>query len=232
MLNAQLVQEAAARAGWSTYGEEGVRVLTGSIYTAVTDENDGTALYARGIPLSVFSLAVVDRHGVPLVGVVEEPLGLMPRQYYAVKDGASFMRAGNHVQQLHVSQQPLGPKAMVDSEWWPGAPEGYDHVPALHALSLATGTYVVTQGSVIAALMNVARGAFEACVFAGATPDKIVDSAAAGLIVRGAGGRVMDLYGKTDLVYDGRPIHGLLATNGNAQVRDKLLQACQPNVRT
>ena len=231
LIHDMVVREAANfRLPLSVTGEEGQHRIRSAMYTAMPDEMDGSALFMRGIPLSVFSLAVIDAEGNPVVGVVEEPLGVLRRRYWAVAGEPSYYTVNNGPeQQLRVSTKELGPQSMIDAEWWPAAPHGYDFMPALHDFSRQSGTYYVTIGSVIAALMAVARGDFEACVFAGATPEKKVDSAAAGLIIKGAGGAVMDLHGNTDLRYrDEDVIHGLLATNGQASVRNTLLDVCRP----
>lgn len=44
-----------------------------STYTWVVDPIDGTAMYQRKIPVSVFSIALV-KDGKPIVGVVYDPL--------------------------------------------------------------------------------------------------------------------------------------------------------------
>lgn len=43
-----------------------------SAYTWICDPIDGTAMYARKIPISVFSLALAEE-GVPILGVVYDP---------------------------------------------------------------------------------------------------------------------------------------------------------------
>lgn len=209
-------------------GEEGNLAVDGARYTIIADEVDGTALLARGIPLSVFSIAIVDSNGRPVVAVVEEPLGMYRRQYWAVHGGGAYMMENDVTTPLRVSDRPLGQKSMIDAEWWPSAPREHNFMPALNAYSVRSGTYVVTLGSVIAAFMAVARGAFEACVFAGATADKLVDSAAATLIIREAGGDCMDLRGNRNLCYRGQPIPGILATNGRPDVAATLLRVCGP----
>jgi fructose-1,6-bisphosphatase/inositol monophosphatase family enzyme len=212
-------------------GEEGQMHVVHSAYTYKVDEVDGTALLASGLPLSVFSIAAVDKDGRVVVGLVEEPLGMLRRRYWAIIGGKSYMQVGDNAPlPLRVNTDQLGPKARIDAEWWPDAPDGYDFMPALHAFCRETGTYTLTIGSVIAALMTVARGGFAACMFAGASPDKDVDSAAAGVILRGAGATVTDFFGNEDLRYNGGPIRGLLATNGQPGAHETLLGVCRPTL--
>ena len=58
-----------------------------SNYVWVCDPIDGTAMYARGIPVAVFSLALVIE-GVPTIGVVYDPF--TDSMYSAIKDKGAY----------------------------------------------------------------------------------------------------------------------------------------------
>jgi fructose-1,6-bisphosphatase/inositol monophosphatase family enzyme len=182
-------------------------------YAWVCDPIDGTVPYSKGLPVSVFSLALV-KDGVPIVGVVYDPF--MKRLYSAVKNEGAFL---NDVP-IQVSTNDLERHSIVNVEWW--AEAEYDIDTPLHQLSLDTKTYVLHLGTVIDAACYVAAGRYEACVFAGTT-GKNVDIAAVKVIVEEAGGKVTDLFGNEQR-YDG-DIKGAIISNG--KVHEQLLQSLQ-----
>lgn len=184
----------------------------------VIDELDGTHMYAKGMNNCAFSIAAI-LDGVPLLGVVCEPLAVKRRVYTAVRDQQSYLNG----KPLRVSSLPLNRRATIDVEWWPFAQPGYDLEPPMHQMSLDTQAYVLHGGSVISACMQVARGRSEGCVFAG-TAGKFMDAAAVIPIIEGAGGRVTCLDGNP-LTIDGSPINGMVASNG--VVHDELLRYCR-----
>ncbi len=61
-------------------GEEGDGLLSNAKYIWITDPIDGTIEYAHRIPLSVFSLALLE-DGKPIVGCVYQPF--LDELYYA-----------------------------------------------------------------------------------------------------------------------------------------------------
>lgn len=168
----------------------------------VCDPVDGTVPYAKGLPVSVFSLALV-RNGIPFLGVVFDPF--MKRLYSAVRGGGAFM---NDVP-LKVSRNSLNYQATVNIEWWPEA--DYDIDTKCHGLSMNTKTYVLHLGSTIHGACMVASGQYEAMIFAG-TKGKNVDIAAVKVIVEEAGGKVTDLFGNEQR-YD-QDIKGAIVSNG------------------
>lgn len=173
----------------------------GSDYVWVCDPIDGTATFARELPVSVFSLAlVVD--GLPEVGVVYAPFS--DHLYWAARGQGAFMND----EQIHVSNKTFGQMAEINVDWWPSAE--WDVMRAIHRLAYDKGAYVTAPGSTTHAAMLVARGAFVASVFAG-SKGKHVDIAAAKVIVEEAGGKVTDLFGE-DQRYDG-DIRGVVVSN-------------------
>jgi fructose-1,6-bisphosphatase/inositol monophosphatase family enzyme len=185
----------------SVFGEE-ASTDKQSEFAWVCDPIDGTVPYANGVPVSVFSLALV-KDGVPIVGVVYEPF--MKRMYAAEKDGGAFLND----ERISVSSLGLERHATLNIEWWPEAE--YDIDTALHNISLDTKAYVLHLGCVVNAACWVAWGRYEACVFAG-TKGKNVDIAAVKVIVEEAGGKVTDINGNEQR-YDG-DINGAIITNG------------------
>jgi fructose-1,6-bisphosphatase/inositol monophosphatase family enzyme len=185
----------------SVFGEEASSDKH-SEFAWVCDPIDGTVPYSKGLPVSVFSLALV-QDGVPIVGVVYDPF--MKRLYSAIKGGGAFLND----KPIKVSGIGLERHAIVNVEWWPEAE--YDIDTLCHQLSLDTKAYVLHLGTVIDAACYVAAGRYEACIFAG-TNGKNVDIAAVKVIVEEAGGKVTDLFGNEQR-YDG-DIKGAVISNG------------------
>jgi fructose-1,6-bisphosphatase/inositol monophosphatase family enzyme len=169
----------------------------------ICDPIDGPAMFARGIPTSVFSLAlVVD--GEPIVGVVLDPW--TDRLYTAIKGQGAYCNG----ERIKVNGIGLSDKKAVSNiDIWPEA-EIFSEMSRLLD-DLNKKTYMVGIGSCINACMQVARGSFVAQVFSG-TKGKNVDIAAAKVIVEEAGGKVTDIYGN-DQRYD-KDIKGAIITNG------------------
>lgn len=192
----------------SVFGEE-ASDNKGHQYAWVCDPIDGTVPYAKGLPVSVFSLALT-KDGVPIVGVVYDPF--MKRLYSAVKGGGAFLNG----EPISVSTSDLGRHSILNIEWWPEA--SYDIDTVCHNLSLETLSYVLHLGSVVAAACYVATGRYEACVFPGTT-GKNVDIAAVKVIVEEAGGKVTSLFGEEQSYT--QDICGAIISNG--KVHEKLV---------
>lgn len=155
-----------------------------SNYVWVCDPVDGTAMYARHIPVAVFSLALVI-DGVPTVGVVYDPF--TDNLYSAVK-GFGAYRNGEKISVNNVALDDM--KSVSNMDMWPEAEYNlYDVIK-----ELGKKTYFVGVGSVIRACMCVANGDFNLAIFPG-TKHKNCDIAAAKVIVEEAGGKVTDLFG-------------------------------------
>ena len=185
----------------SVMGEE-ASVNNDSNFIWSCDPIDGTVPFLKGIPVSVFSLALVE-NGVPIVGVVYDPF--TNRLYSAAKGKGAFLNG----QQMHVSENNTLSKATIDIEWWPDAEHDID--TAMHNLSIENKAYVLHLGSVIAASCLVAAGQYEACIFAG-TKGKSVDISAVKIIIEEAGGKVTDLFGD-EQDFSGNDIKGAVITN-------------------
>lgn len=172
-----------------------------SNYVWVCDPIDGTAMYARGIPVAVFSLALVI-DGMPVLGVVYDPF--TNNLYSAVRDNGAYM---NDVL-IKVSNAKIGEQGCFSNfDVWPNAQ--YNLFDVLK--ELGNKVWFVDLGSVIRASMCVATGDFCFSIFPG-TVGKYCDLAAVKIIVEEAGGKVTDLFGNEQR-YD-TDINGALISNG------------------
>ncbi len=172
-----------------------------SNYVWVCDPIDGTAMYARHIPVSVFSLALVI-DGKPKIGVVYDPF---LDELYEAQEGKGAYK-NNH--RITVNELALEDKKAVSHfDMWPRVDSKvYDVIK-----ELGEKTYFVSIGSIIRACMCVARGEFVAGIFPG-TKHKNCDIAAAKIIVEEAGGTVTNFWGEEQR-YD-QDIEGAIITNG------------------
>ena len=165
------------------------------------DPIDGTWQYAKGIPVSVFSLALVVK-GKPQLGVVYDPF--TERLLTSVKGKGAFLNG----KKIKVSNRKLK-DATINIDWWPECE--YDVDTVMHKLSLDTSAYVLHFGSVVNAGSLVASGQYEATVFGG-TIGKSVDIAAVKVIVEEAGGKVTNLHGNEQLY--SHDVKGAIVSNG------------------
>lgn len=181
-----------------------------SDYVWVCDPVDGTAMYARHIPVAVFSLALVV-NGVPEVGVVYDPF--TESLYTAVKGKGSY----KNNKKITVNDYELDDiRSVSNFDMWPDAEYNiYNSVK-----ELGKKTYFVGLGSVIRACMCVASGEFNLAIFPG-TKHKNCDIAAAKVIVEEAGGKVTNLFGEEQR-YD-TDIKGAIISNG--KVHNEVVEA-------
>lgn len=176
-----------------------------SNYVWVCDPVDGTAMYARHIPVAVFSLSlVVD--GIPQIGVVYDPF--TNNLYSAIKGQGAY----KNDKVISVNNVDLNDKKSVANfDMMPSAEYNlYDCIKELH-----NSTYFVSIGSVIRACICVASGDFTLAIFPG-TKHKNCDIAAVKVIVEEAGGKVTDLFGNEQR-YD-KDINGALISNGKVHL--------------
>lgn len=167
----------------------------------VCDPVDGTAMYARHIPVSVFSLALVE-NGTPIVGVIYD--AFMNNMYHAIKGSGAYLNN----KKICVNGTGLeGMQSIANFDMWPGAE--YNLYGAFGELGMKT--YAVDLGSIIRSAACVANGDFVLAVYPG-TKHKNCDIAAAKVIVEEAGGKVTDLFG-AEQRYDG-DINGAVISNG------------------
>ena len=187
-----------------------------SDYVWVCDPVDGTAMYARHIPVAVFSLALVI-DGVSTVGVVYDPF--LDNLYTAIK-GCGAYRNGEKISVNDTKLEDMRSVSNVDM--WPEAKYNlYDSIK-----ELGKKTYFVGIGSVIRACMCVANGDFNLAIFPGTT-HKNCDIAAAKVIVEEAGGKVTNLFGEEQR-YD-QSIKGAVVSN--SIVHDEVINVLTENLK-
>jgi len=155
----------------------------------VVDPIDGTVPFSIGMPLSTFSLALVDRSdGQPLVGVTYDPF--LDELYYATKGGGAFC---NDVA-IHTSEATELNRGLVGLTGGrlENLPDYYDPGLATNAIRNA-GARNMGFASFVYLSNRIAKGQLLGSIIgkAGAW-----DIAASSLIVREAGGVVTDLTGK------------------------------------
>ena len=186
-----------------------------SNYVWVCDPVDGTAMYARHIPVAVFSLALVV-NGVSQVGVVYDVF--TDTLYSAIKGKGAYKNG----EKITVNDFELDDMRSVSNfDMWSNADYNlYDSIK-----KLGNKTYFVSIGSVIRACMCVASGEFNLAIFPG-TKRKNCDIAAVKVIVEEAGGKVTDLFGKEQR-YD-TDIKGAIVSNGEVhnEVSETIKKYC------
>ena len=172
-----------------------------SDYVWVCDPVDGTAMYARHIPVAVFSLALVV-NGVSQVGVVYDVF--TDTLYSAIKGQGAY----KNEEKITVNDFNLDDMRSVSNfDMWSNADYNlYDIIK-----TLGKKTYFVSIGSVIRGGMCVADGEFNMAIFPG-TKRKNCDIAAVKVIVEEAGGKVTDIFGNEQR-YD-TDIKGAIVSNG------------------
>ncbi len=177
-------------------------------YVWVCDPVDGTAMYARHIPVAVFSLGLCI-NGESVVGVVYDPFN--DELYSAVKGGGAYKNG----EKISVNDYDFDDmRSIINNDMWADA--GFDTFKIID--KFAYRTYTVGLGSAIHAAICVANGSFVASLFPG-VGHKNCDCAAVKVIVEEAGGKVTNFYGE-DQRYD-KPIKGCVFTNG--KVHDELI---------
>lgn len=198
-INSYLIEQVKEKyPSHSVDGEE--EQFGNSNYVWVCDPIDGTAMYARYIPVAVFSLAlVVD--GTPLIGVVYDVF--TNSLYTAIKGKGAY----KNDKKISVNNYLLDDmKSVAHYDMWPESE--YNIYPIIE--ELGRKSYFISVGSIIRASMCVAEGNFTLALFPG-TIHKNCDIAAVKVIVEEAGGIVTDLFGNEQR-YD-KPINGSIISN-------------------
>ena len=199
-INAYLIKRVKAQyPSHSVDGEE--EKFGDSNYVWVCDPVDGTAMFARHIPVSVFSLALVV-NGESKVGVVYDPW--TDSMYTAIKGHGAYRNG----EKISVSDISIDDKrSVIQYDMWCNAE--YNIIDVVRELSQVS--YCISIGSIIRASMCIANGDFTMAVFPGGIT-KHVDMAAVKVIVEEAGGKVTDMFGNEQR-YDEK-INGALISNG------------------
>ncbi len=197
----------------SVYGEEKSYKKKNSRYIWVCDPIDGTMAFSCGLPLFVFSIALVDQSkGLPILGLVNDPV--MKTMYWAVKNGGAYRNG----KQIFVSDS----KTFLNTYTLTGASGkdvGFSNLP-VHELLGNEKSRVMKFPSFIYGAIQVANGKFAAGVFYKKDGH---DVAALKIITEEAGGKVTDLNGN-ERRYDQNGV-GCIVSNGI--LHDKLLEIVQ-----
>lgn len=187
-----------------------------SKYVWVCDPIDGTAMYARSIPVAVFSLALVI-DGVSTVGVIYDPF--TDNLYTAIKGQGAYQNN----EKICVNDYELEDmRSIAHFDSWPKAE--YNIIDVMK--ELGKKTYFIGLGSIIRACTCIASGEFTLAIFPG-TLHKNCDIAAAKVLVEEAGGKVTDLFGKEQR-YD-KSINGAVISNGI--VHDEVINTIKKYVK-
>lgn len=189
-------------------GEEESSYSGDEKYVWSCDPIDGTIPYLYGMPMSMFSLALVDRSdGQPIVGIIYDPF--FDRLYSAQKGKGAFLNN----EQISVNDQAklYGELVAVDGK------------KLFDAFELASefrkvNVHVIKLASVVYAGSFVPKGSSVGVVFAN---DTAYDVAALKIIIEEAGGQTSDLDGNEQR-YD-EVMNGFVGSNGH--VHDELLHA-------
>lgn len=188
--------------GYSIWGEEESAIVDGAKYTWVCDPVDGTMPFSKAMPISSFSLALVNESGESVLGVVYDPF--QDRLFEAVKGGGAYLNGTR----IRVSEKAELDGAYIDEELWINDDEEITFDNPKDILNKA-GAKVTTQCSSVIMGCFVANGTYEALMFGQGKPE---DIAALAVIVTEAGGRVTDLFGNEQR-YDTN-IKGAIVSNG------------------
>jgi myo-inositol-1(or 4)-monophosphatase len=173
-----------SRTDYSILTEESGLIDTGSPFRWVIDPVDGTTNFSREIPICAISIALM-RGDSLVAGVIDLPI--QNRRFTAVEGCGAFLNDTK----IQVSKSTHRSKTILCLEHGRAAEDGQRIAELLGRLS---PTYDLRlTGSTAFEMAWVASGQAEAFISCG---DKIWDFAAGLLIIREAGGRIMDWRGQ------------------------------------
>ena len=206
-INSYLIKKVKEK--YPTHAVDGEEEQFGeSNYKWVCDPVDGTAMYARHIPVAVFSLALVI-DGEPTVGVIYDPF--TDNLYTAIKGEGAY----RNNEKISVNNYALNDiRSAGHCDMWFN--NKYNVCKVFEELRKKMRIYDI--GSITRAGSLVATGDYSLTIFTG-TEHKHCDIAAVKVIVEEAGGKVTDLFGNEQR-YD-QSINGALISNG--LVHDEVL---------
>lgn len=194
----------------SIYGEEKSLIKEDSKYIWVCDPIDGTMAFSCGLPMFIFSIALVDQSdGQPVVGLVNDPV--MKNMYWAYK-GSGAYRNGK---KIFVSKN-TNFENTYSLTGASGKDVGFSNLP-FHRLLGDKKSRVMKFPSFVYGAIQVANGKFVGGAFYGKHGH---DVAALKIITEEAGGKVTDLNGK-ERRYDK---DGLGCVVSNGMLHNELLE--------
>ena len=169
----------------SIYGEEKSLTKEDSKHVWVCDPIDGTMAFSCGLPMFVFSIALVDQsNGQPVLGLINDPI--MKNMYWAYK-GSGAYRNGK---KIFVSKDATL-KNTYFSTGASGRDVGFSNLPLFKSLS-EKKCKVMKYPSFIYGGIQVANGKYVGGVFYAKAGH---DVATLKIITEEAGGKVTDLNG-------------------------------------
>jgi myo-inositol-1(or 4)-monophosphatase len=190
----------------SILAEEGSDMGRSKQYIWVCDPIDGTFPFMHGIPVSTFTLALLE-DGQPILGLIYDPI--MGRLFSCMNGETAKLNGAD----IHTSPVASMRDTTIGVVFW----EGNMHIfTPLLAKLVENGGKIIDLCSVAYMDAMVASGELSAVVFPGLSAH---DSAAAKIIIEGAGGVFTSLTGEIDR-YDA-PVHGHLAC-ANQQIYDQI----------
>ena len=208
-INSMVIQ--AIRDKYPTHaviGEEESNRQEGAALTWICDPIDGTIPYVMGVPTNVFSLAMVNKDGQPVVAVVLDPY--MERKYWATKGCGAFMNG----QSMHVNGIAKLAQAYVGMSG--SRSKTIKPLEFKSALIAAIYRPVILNCAIYEAML-VACGQMAASVYLGFGAHDVATSK---LIVEEAGGTVTNVFGDEQR-YD-QPVKGAIISNGT--LHDTLIE--------
>jgi len=197
----------------SIYGEEEALLIGKSGFTWILDPIDGTQALGM-LPTSTICLARVNPDGLPIFGVVYNPI---TKELFYSETGKSYVN--NEV--IRVSEK----KTIKSSYIYLGSrmPEGYASNGKIYDTLESLGAKILNTRSLAYSCLLVALGKAEGAYIGVSTP---FEAASVKLIVENAGGRVTDLNGDLLSRFDGK-INGLIVSNGNSDIHSQLVSAAK-----
>jgi len=197
----------------SIYGEEASDKKEGSKYIWVCDPIDGTMAFACGLPIFVFSIALVDQsNGLPILGLVNDPV--MKTVYWAYKGSGAF-RNGVKIS-VSTSTTLMNTYLCTGAS---GRNVGFSNLPFMKSLS-EKKCAVMRYPSFIYGGIQVANGKYIGAVYYERHGH---DVASLKIITEEAGGKVTDLNGD-ERRYDEQGL-GCIVSNGI--LHNELLEVVQ-----
>jgi len=170
----------------SIYGEEKSEIKENSKYIWVCDPIDGTMAFSCGLPIFVFSIALVDQsNGLPILGVINDPI--MKNMYWAIKNKGAYRNG----KKIFVSKDITLKNTYLNTAA-SGKVVGFSNLPLMKTLS-EEKCAVMRYPSFIYGGIQVANGKYIGAVFYAIYGH---DVAALKIITEEAGGKVTDLNGE------------------------------------
>ena len=186
----------------SIYGEEQSHIKEGSKYIWVCDPIDGTMAFSIGLPIFVFSIALVDQsNGQPLFGLINDRV--MKNMYWAYKDGGAYRNG----KKISISTDTTLKNTYLNIGG-SGKDVGFSTLPFVKLL-IEKGCKYMKFPSFIYGAIQVANGKYAGAVF---YKQDGHDVAALKIITEEAGGKVTDLNGE-ERRYDQDGL-GCIVSNG------------------